>query len=83
MNYKSLVAYVAAILIGSGFLAQSTPTSGTEDFRPASTNQQGKKYPRVNSERRVRASFTAPDAQKVQLDIGGKKYLAANMVWFA
>src|SRR4029077_8842619 len=40
----------------------------------ASTNQQGKQYPQVNSERRVRASFTAPEAQKVQLDIGGKKY---------
>ena len=53
---------------------ESTAIAVTEDFRPASTNQQGKQYPQVNSERRVRASFTAPDAQKVQLDIGGKKY---------
>jgi len=74
MNYKSLVAYVASISTSLGCLAQSTPGAVTEDFRPASTNQQGKQYPQVNSERMVRASFTAPDAQKVQLDIGGKKY---------
>ena len=48
MNYKSLVAYFAAILIRSDCLAQSTPTSDTEDFRPDSTNQQGKQYPRLN-----------------------------------
>ena len=74
MNYKPFIAFFAAIITSLSCLAQSTPTAVTEDFRPASTNLQGKQYPRVNSERRVRASFTAPDAQKVQLDIGGKKY---------
>ena len=45
-----------------------------EDFKPASTNQAGKQYPMVNSERVVRAQVTAPDAKYVQFDIGGVKY---------
>lgn len=43
-------------------------------FKPASSNQPGKQYPQVNGEGRVRASIQAPEALKVQLDIGGKKY---------
>ena len=45
-----------------------------EDFKPASSNQPGKKYPQVNSEGRVRASISAPEATKVQLDISAVKY---------
>ena len=45
-----------------------------EDFRPSSVNQLGKAYPQVNSEGRVRAQLYAPEAKKVQLDIGGVKY---------
>lgn len=48
--------------------------SATEDYKPASTNQQGRPYPQVNGEGRVRASIAAPQATKVQLDLGGKKY---------
>ncbi|WP_218043855.1 hypothetical protein [Flavobacterium franklandianum] len=44
------------------------------DFKPSSVNQQGKQYPQVNSEGRVRASISAPQANKVQLDLGGVKY---------
>ena len=51
----------------------------TEDFKPAtSTNQQGKQYPMVNSQRRVRAQLSAPNAKSVKLDIGGKKYEMVN-----
>lgn len=45
-----------------------------EDFKPASTNQGGKEYPMVNSERIIRAQVTAPDATRVQFDISGVKY---------
>jgi enterochelin esterase family protein len=45
-----------------------------EDFTPSTVNQPGKSYPQVNSEGRVRVSIAAPDAQRVQLDIGGVKY---------
>jgi enterochelin esterase family protein len=49
-------------------------TPPVEDFKPASTNQQGKQYPAVNSERRVRARVVAPQAQSVMLDLAGIKY---------
>ena len=49
-------------------------TVAVEDFKPASTNQPGKQYPQVNSEGRVRASISAPEAHKVQLDISAVKY---------
>ncbi len=45
-----------------------------EDFKPATTNQGGKKFPAVNSERRVRARVIAPQAQSVMLDIAAIKY---------
>jgi enterochelin esterase family protein len=45
-----------------------------EDFVPSSSNQPGKQYPMVNSERIVRAQLNAPDAVTVKLDIGGVKY---------
>ncbi len=45
-----------------------------EDFKPATTNQEGKQYPMVNSQRMVRAQISAPTANSVKLDIGGVKY---------
>ena len=44
-----------------------------EDFKPSSVNQPGKQFPQVNSQGSVRASILAPNASKVQLDIGGTK----------
>ena len=46
----------------------------TEDFKPASSNQDSKRYPMVNSQRMVRAKISAPDAKFVGLDIAGKIY---------
>lgn len=45
-----------------------------EDFKPATTNQEGHQYPMVNSQRMVRAQISAPEATSVKLDIGGVKY---------
>lgn len=45
-----------------------------EDFKPATTNQENKQYPMVNSQRMVRAQISAPQANSVKLDIGGVKY---------
>jgi len=53
---------------------QSTQSSVVEDFKPSSVNQPGKDYPQVNSEGRVRVRIEAPQANKVQLDIGAVKY---------
>ena len=38
-----------------------------EDFKPASSNQAGKQYPQVNSERRSRFRIVAPNAQSVKV----------------
>lgn len=45
-----------------------------EDFEPSSVNQSKKEFPQINSEGRVRVQISAPEANKVQLDIGGIKY---------
>ncbi|HPM32555.1 MAG TPA: alpha/beta hydrolase-fold protein, partial [Chryseolinea sp.] len=65
---------VVALLISGNSLAQTNQAVAVDDFKPASTNQLGKQFPQVNSEGRVRASISAPDATKVQLDIGAVKY---------
>jgi len=68
-----LIAFIALLSQGICF-AQSNPTKVVEDFKPLSVNQPGKLFPQVNSERRIRTSISAPEAKKVQLDIGGVKY---------
>jgi enterochelin esterase-like enzyme len=72
MKYRLIILFLPAIIFGAMCYAQSG--SMAADFKPASSNQLGKQYPQVNSEGRVRASISAPQAIKVQLDIGGKKY---------
>jgi enterochelin esterase-like enzyme len=74
MNYKSFTIFLMAALTSGICLAQTTPTAVVEDFKPTATTQQGKQYPQVNSENRVRVSVLAPQALKVQLDISAKKY---------
>lgn len=73
MNYKSVI-YLVSVLSTTIGIAQTNPPKVVEDFKPSSVNQQGKLYPQVNSEGRVRASILAPKANKVQLDLGGTKY---------
>ena len=68
MNHKYIL--LMAALLAQFVWAQSV----VEDFKPSSVNQPGKQYPQVNSEGRVRVSIPAPEAHKVQLDIGGVKY---------
>ena len=55
-----------------------------EDFKPATSNQENKQFPAVNSQRMVRAQIKAPDAKFVGLDIAGKIYQMTkdeNGVW--
>lgn len=73
MNRRMYVSLLAALVYGTG-LAQAQTETVAEDFRPTVTTQEGRQSPLVNSERRVRARIEAPDAKKVQLDIGGVKY---------
>jgi enterochelin esterase family protein len=69
---KYIISIVLVALISNGVFAQNDPVK--EDFKPSEVNQQGKLFPQVNSEGRVRAQISAPIANKVQLDIGGVKY---------
>jgi predicted alpha/beta superfamily hydrolase len=72
---QALLSILLIVMSVSGTcFAQSVQTAVVEDFKPASTNQPGKQYPQVNSEGRVRASISAPEAQRVQLDISAVKY---------
>jgi enterochelin esterase-like enzyme len=74
MDKRILLIVFIALLLGGICFAQTNKTTVAEDFKPSSINQQGKQFPQVNSERRVRASISATQANKVQLDIGGVKY---------
>ena len=59
-------------------------TGAVEDFKPNVTNQLGHQYPMVNSQGAVRAQLRAPQANSVQLDIGGVRYEMVkdeNGVW--
>ena len=65
-------------------IVPSVTTDVVEDFKPATTNQGGKQYPMVNSQRMVRAQISAPKANFVGLDIAGKIYEMTkdeNGVW--
>ena len=72
MKFKTIAVVFVAFFAYTSSNAQTNKP--LEDFKPSSVNQQGKQFPQVNSERCVRASISAPEAHKVQLDIGGVKY---------
>lgn len=71
---KSVFKLLLAILLAGGVYAAKSQPTVVEDFKPSSINQPGKEYPQVNSEGRVRARISAPEAHKVQLDISAVKY---------
>lgn len=74
MKNLRLLILGSTILLNIYAFAQTDGVKPVEDFKPSSVNQQGKQYPQVNSEGRVRAQIAAKEALKVQLDIGGVKY---------
>ncbi len=81
MNKNNILFLLMVSCVSSICFAQ---TKITEDFKPSATNQPGKEYPQVNSERRVRVSISASEAKRVQLDISAVKYdlkKDSNGVW--
>lgn len=74
MNKHAVILMLMLTIIGSFSVAQTDQSAVVEDFKPSSVNQPGKEYPQVNSEGRVRVRIEAPEANKVQLDIGAVKY---------
>jgi hypothetical protein len=72
---KNLIRIILlATFMTGGLCSAQSPSKAAEDFKPSSVNQPGKEYPQVNSEGRVRVQISAPEAKKVQLDIGAVKY---------
>lgn len=45
--------------------SSSVPAGILDDFKPAPTNQVGKEYPQVNSQRRIKFRILAPEAKSV------------------
>jgi enterochelin esterase-like enzyme len=74
MKAKNVILLFAGCLFSQVCLAQTELKPDLKTFRPAESNQPGKLFPQVNMEGKVRASLYAPQASKVQLDLGGKKY---------
>jgi enterochelin esterase-like enzyme len=76
MKYGHTLILLTTLMTCGICLAQTNQIDSVavEDFKSASTNQPGREYPQVNSEGRVRASISAPEAQRVQLDISAVKY---------
>jgi enterochelin esterase-like enzyme len=71
---KPNLSFLAFVTIVASQLSVAQTNLPADDWQPATSNQQGKQYPQVNSEGRVRARVHAPQAQTVALDIGAVKY---------
>jgi enterochelin esterase-like enzyme len=76
MKTKLTLLALGSMVLSQLCVAQTNEPA--DDWKPATSNQQGKQYPQVNSERRVRARVFAPQAQSVMLDLGGVKYPLAK-----
>jgi len=71
---NQVLIILLAIFLSEGLCFAQSQTNVIEDFKPSALNQPGKEYPKVNSEGRVRAQISAPEAHRVQLDISAVKY---------
>jgi enterochelin esterase-like enzyme len=63
-----------AILAGPVLASLIGSLQAAEAWQPATTNQPGREYPRVDEKGRVQARVLAPAATSVQLDIGAVRY---------
>ena len=82
--FLSLMALTSLTVVAQNPTVPSVTENVVEDFKSATTNQENKQYPMINSQRMVRAQITAPQASFVGLDIAGKIYAMTkdeNGVW--
>ncbi len=83
---KSVVSFATIALLTAPFVSAQAPSPqaappppaaaaalgpAVEDFKPATSNQSGRQFPQVNSERRARFRVMAPQAQSVTVSLGG------------
>jgi len=72
---KTQLPVVALAILLAGELCTAQTNEPADDWKPATSNQRGKQYPQVNSERRVKARIVAPQATNVALQfLGGATY---------
>jgi enterochelin esterase family protein len=77
MKYKTLLAliWLAGNLIAGAQADSNSPTNQLgSDAKPASSNVTGQEYPKIDSEHHAEFHLRAPNANRVQVDIGGHKY---------
>jgi enterochelin esterase-like enzyme len=67
MKQKILPFVLLAATAGSSGFAQTTTNAPADDWKPATSNQPGKDYPKVNSEGRVKFRIVATNAQNVSV----------------
>ena len=73
MSYKLTITILLILMIPALGSSQDKGENN-QGYYPSLTNQSGKQFPMVDSEGRVRARISAPDAGYVKLDLGGVKY---------
>jgi enterochelin esterase family protein len=66
---KNTIPTLILLSLSASFPSLAQEPQPADDWKPAASNQQGKQYPQVNSEHRVRYRVTAPQAQTVK--VGG------------
>jgi len=75
MNAKMVLFAAAALPLLLSQPARAQPAAGPGGtFKPASSNVPGQDYPQVDAERRAIYRVRAPDAKKVQVDVGGGQH---------
>ncbi|HVR36070.1 MAG TPA: alpha/beta hydrolase-fold protein [Methylomirabilota bacterium] len=62
---KKLLIHIAFASLFVGQLCLAQDKAPADDWKPASSNQPGKEYPKVNSEGRVKFRIVAPEAKSV------------------
>ena len=62
---KTRIPQILACMLLLGRLCAAQTNAPVDDWKPASSNQPGREYPKVNSERRVKFRIVAPEATSV------------------
>ena len=77
----------AAMVLALSLLAAPgvvfSQATGDATFKPATTNVAGADYPQINTDRRARFRVSAPQAEKVELNLGGRHPMTKDQsgVW--
>lgn len=69
---RNTIISAFAVLLTVLFSTVSLQAQNSTDSKPASTNVPNAEYPKIDSQSRVTFRLKAPDAQKVQIDLGKK-----------